>query len=466
VRACQIIEADAHGSFPAAIELLRSALETRLTRRERAEARFALAYARARTDDLERASDDLDELIASGHRHPTALYLDLWVKVKRRDDAAAAVRYEESSNELATRYHTRVMASLAFTRLGRGAAARREVDDAMHRFEQVKELGVLADWLPDQLHHYPIAVGVELLLEERVRDAEHRFGRALEAAADDPGRALAARIGLLLCRWREVRQGRSSLSVFEGDLQAVVEDCRNLGQDPDQLRDLCLWQAVACIIGWLRRPSYSGLPPEELARLRQRLRAVQDLDPGLSDTYLLDGLIGYRFGGDPERRRGLEALERSCQLGVSVPEVLLAVAEERGRAASPDRAVDDYVALVAAYLSERRAPLELRRRLLTQMASLGPFEPLLAEDLETVEDELPPSVEDLRTRARLMRRRIETMVAVGDPVAETAEVARLLQELDTAVSRLRQAESTLQQTEQQLLLRTGQLLLPDHTRGR
>jgi rhodanese-related sulfurtransferase len=74
VEAFGIIERNQLSYFGHAAGTLQGALGSgRLRRREAAEARFGLAYVRARSGRLRSASEDLDQLIASGHRDPYAL---------------------------------------------------------------------------------------------------------------------------------------------------------------------------------------------------------------------------------------------------------------------------------------------------------------------------------------------------------------------------------------------------------
>jgi rhodanese-related sulfurtransferase len=474
VEAFGIIERNQLSYFGHAAGTLQGALGSgRLRRREAAEARFGLAYVRARSGRLRSASEDLDQLIASGHRDPYALHLDLWVKVQQGDDEAAAARYQESSEQLARLLPSRELASIASLRLARRALAARKLDDTLKRFSEVRNLAVLAARLPEGLEDLPTAFAVEALQDDRVPDAADRFQRAAAAAEPGSDQALAARLGTLLCRWRQ--RGGPLPEGFQDELAATAEQVRagigaaepDDGDDPDErrllLRNLLLWQAVACIAGWLSRPEGRGLPASERARLYRLLEELRRVDSSLADPYLLDGLVGYAFASsDTERDRAVEALEQARLLGVRLPEVVSILAREQGRTGSSAGGPEEWADAVRRYLSDPRAPLELRRRLQQLAAGLTRHAPLLREDLELAEFQVVPTLGDLQNRGLVLQRRVRRLLLLGPPDAgwgPAREVDQLMEQLQTATQSLESAAKAFTRVEWELIVRTGSLLL-------
>jgi rhodanese-related sulfurtransferase/tetratricopeptide (TPR) repeat protein len=472
VEAFELLQNNREQSFGAAATRLQGALAGRLSRRERAEARFGLAYARARLGQLRRATDELDQLIASGQRDPSTLYLDLWVKVRYGDDKEAAARYEEYQEVLARLPHSRYLASIAFLRLGRSAFAHRKVDDAIKRFDQIRDLTVLAGRVPAGYRQLPVAVGVELLLDNDVPGAADRFNRAAQGAEEGSELQLTAQLGSLLCRWRQDEAGRA-IGV-ERELTSVLERVRAgaaaAGADDERerwrllVRDLLLWQAVACVAGWQRLPLGQGLPAVERERLRQRIDELGRADPDLADPYLLDGLVGYAFGvPGPEQDRAVEALDQARNRGVDLPEVLWILAREQDRTGRPAGDPADWADPVRDYLSDATTPLELRRRLQLQEAGLTRHAPLLPEDLQVTQVQRVPTLQDLRNRSQLLQRRVRRLLGSGGGEDGNGTVAacQLLERLEAATRLLDDAANTFTDAEWELVALAGRRLLGD-----
>jgi hypothetical protein len=164
------------------------------------------------------------------------------VKVQQGDDEAAAARYQESSEQLARLLPSRELASIASLRLARRALAARKLDDTLKRFSEVRNLTILAARLPEGLEDLPTAFAVEALQDDRVPDAADRFQRAAAAAEPGSDQALAARLGILLCRWRQ--RGGPLPEGFQDELAATAEQVRagigaaepDDGDDPDERR--------------------------------------------------------------------------------------------------------------------------------------------------------------------------------------------------------------------------------------
>jgi tetratricopeptide (TPR) repeat protein len=431
---------------------------------------------RTRLGELQRASDGLDQLIAAGHRHPTVLYLDLWVKVRRGDNEAAAARYEQSADALGRILHSRSLASIAFLRLARRAVARRKVDDALKYFKEVRNLAVLADRVPEGLEDLPVAVGVEALLEGQVADAVDRFERAGDGAEQGSDRALAARLGSLLCRWWR-RDGRLPVG-FEEELAAVVDEVRAglQGADPDDRdlqerrrlhRDLLLWQAMARLAGWQGRWVGRGVPADERERLGELLDELLRVDADMADPYLLEGLVGYAFGAPgPEHDRAVEALQQASDRGVSLPEVLTILEREQGRGGRAAGRVEEWLDAVRGYLSDPRTPEELRRRLQRQVAGLTRHTPLLREDLELAQFQVVPTLGDLHNRSQLLQRRVRRLfppAAQGTGRDGAPDAERLMEPLQQATQLLGAAAQAFTTAELELLVLVGGLLLAGET---
>lgn len=429
------VDRDEPESLRVAAATLQDALEGGLRPRERAEARFGLAYALARLGAYQQASDVLDGAGGAKSKDGKVVALDLWLKVRLGLDDKAVELYEDAGRTVDDDTARRALL-VAYLRRGRRLAAMSQVDEARESFQQAGRLRRPGDPWRDDATDPGIAVGVMALLEGRLSEARYNFERAGESQAQEGGRpGLEARIGELLCDWRmrnDRGQRGSFRRHFDDDLGALVEEARAEGADRRLLSGLLLWHAASRIRDWRDLPVLQGLPPAERERLQQRLDKVREIDPDLGDAHLLGGLVALLFGEDgSERAEAFEALRQARELGVSIPEVLGVVEGTTDDAAQPS----------------------------------GRFPPLPDDDPGRPADRPAPlTVAELESRGRLAWRRAAGLRPrlTGDGLSGLRkEVDELLEDLERAVRWLRDGATEITRVERLLAVRTGEFRLND-----
>jgi rhodanese-related sulfurtransferase len=438
------------------------------------EAFFGLAYARARLGQLKEASTIIQALPPSSRREPALLHLDLWLKIEQQQHEAAATLWERTANErLQDHEESRRLAAHAFLALAREALAARDLDQALHRFEQVRGLGVLVERIPDTVGDYRILFGIEKLLEGDVTAAREAFWKAEEAGEQDGGGSPLPRLGVLLCDWRQA-DGTPDAD-FDRRLDAVIEAVRAAAR-PDAaeqerlLRDLLLWRAVATIAGWKRDLSPGqGLPGEEQQRFQAAVAEVRDADPAMPDPDLLEGLVGYFLaepGDRAARDRALHQLDLACDRGV----ILQDVQELLEGPVVADGGVEQYLSSVlGGYLRDTRVPSAARWQVRRHLSRFDRVQRLLEEDMRGADREFAASVDDLEARGQLLQERVSTLLlpelAKVDP-ERAEEVRGWLRRLQRNVALLSRAADAFTELEQRLVVLTGEFLLQDERGAR
>ena len=434
--AVSLIEHDEPDELAKAVPLLEDAIEGGLSSRERAEARFGLAYALARLGGYRQASEVLDEAGTARSRDRRARALDLWLKVKRGLDDKAVELFEAADGGIDGDGVRRAML-VAYVRRGRRLVESGEVDRGLESFRRAERLRRPGDPWHDNAADPGIAVGVMALLQGRISEARYRFeevGKARATQGSPP--ALEAWIGELLCDWRmrndPGRRGSSSRR-FDDELGALIEQARAQQADRGLLSGLLLWHAASLVREWRDRPALDGLPRAERQELERRLEQVRAIDPDVGDAHLLGGLVGWLFGEDgPERSHAFEALGTARDLGVNVPEVLVLVGDAPSAPAGP----------------------------------AGRFRPLGEDDAGWAgEGAAPMTVAELESRGRLAWRRAAASrprLRGDERLSELwQEIDRLLGELEGALRRLGDGAADVARVERQLAVRTSELQFPD-----
>ena len=364
----------------------------------------------------------------------------------------------------------RLIASVAYLQLGRMALRRREADRALHFFERVRELEVLADKVPRDVADHQVVLGIEALFDGQPEQARERFANARRAAQQEGSSVLYPELGLLLYEWRVTERPGGD---FDGRLWDQVQAVQAEAGGPEGglteqrrlLRDMLVWHAVSGLFAWLHLPAGGGLSPTDFDELRQRLRRVSEVDPEIADPDLLGGLIQYYFATDEdERARAVALLEQACEKGVNVPEVNLLVGREHALAEAAEESVEHFLAVVKSYLGEQSVPAKLRRELQERLSKLERFKRLADVDVERGEADMAPSVDNLHGRAELMRRRVERIVKprlTGVATADAEKVSGILRELEGTTKTLSETAQELEKSEQSLMLATGEFLLKE-----
>jgi rhodanese-related sulfurtransferase/tetratricopeptide (TPR) repeat protein len=508
--ALEIIEKDQTASFPEAEQLLSQAKDTGLKARDLAEARFALAYVRARLGKFPDATAVLGELLGSGQRSREALYLHLWLLVRQELYEEAQRSYDESAQALGDLLQTKLLAGIVLLERGRYFLSRSRTDEALAFFDRLRKLQVpeLADRTPGDIEDHQVVLGIQDIFEKKLTEARGRFAAAEKSAAAAGKSTLHARVGLLLCQWRESerpeldeeigkvvkeaeREGRiaareaappaaaaaarpkprkgeappgpADATDAREATEAEAAEPRKLGERELFLRNVFLWHAVSLLFVWMGLPEKKGLPAAEFQKLNERLAKVRAADPAMGDPLLIEGLLRYYFAQQlEERNAAVRQLERACETDVTLPDVIHLVNCEKKLAQLYQEALKNYLELVRSYITESRVPLRLRRQLQQRLAQK--FRELGAVDLAQVEEETVPTLEELQARSLLIRSRLERLVRPRLARAAAAEAERidgLLRGLQSATQTLSKTATEIETTEQDLMVVAGEFLLEE-----
>jgi tetratricopeptide (TPR) repeat protein len=470
-KALAIIQHQDLDNFPRAEELLTAALVAGMRRRDIAEARFALAYVRARLGRYFEAAGVLADLIASGNREPAVLYLDLWLQSYLKDHDKVEQIYFENRDALEEFPDTKLIVGIAFLHKARQHWSQKQVESALHYFAELRKLGVLTEEIPSHIDYHQVVLGIMALFDKKIEEARQHFRGAENAAQGDNKSPVPAQLGLLLCDWRaadnpdiDERLGQALAAMPVADKFLTPEDlpetpialcpfcgkkykfnrellgknakckeCKkvfpleiepsakpsadapgmaqpNLDKESLLLRNALLWHAISLLFAWRKLPGKKGLPVPEFKKMKDRLHRIRRVDADMGDSYLMEGLLAYYFAGtDDDRTLALKILEKATKSDVNVPEVLNLVLCEQKLAHLRKNSVQLFLELLKSYLTDAGVPEHLRRELQERLAPFSAFK-MGPIELAKGEDEAAPSVQDLQNRGALIHRRVTTIV--------------------------------------------------------
>lgn len=490
LEALEIIERDDRHNFPQAEELLKAALISGLRARDIAEARFALAYVRARLGQYPEAAAVLSDLLTMRAPDQETIYLALWLHSRQGQHEQVEALFNEHNSLLGDLLDTRLIAGITFLRQARLLWSRRQVSGAIHYYERLRALEVLQDQIPSHIADHQVMLGIIALFEKNLEEAQKHFQGAVDSARQEKRATTAGDLGLLLCRWRSGgipdvdadltnivaameekerlvitcdscgRKHEMSLHSMEGritckgckrELAPGGLNCRLLtgageeasqgGADKDSrdrpelreahllLRNVLLWHGISRLYTWQGLPARSGLPESEKERLNRRMAKVTAVDGEMSDPHLLRGLVAYYFAADDaERQTALELLGTAQKQGVHLPEVLILLERERRLAALQRDALQRYLVLVKNYLTDPGVPEHLRQELRERLERFSRFKDLGEIDLLQGEYDTAPSLRDIQARGAILRRRVHTIIKprLSEASADDAEALEML----------------------------------------
>ncbi|MFH1463066.1 MAG: hypothetical protein ABIO70_01640 [Pseudomonadota bacterium] len=453
-----------------AASLLSQAVGGGLSAADLADARFALAWVRARLGRLDEALAGLAELGEERSQDRETRYLALWLRSQRKKEGRASeiLRDYEASPDLAGFEQSDRIAAIAYLERALAHWRQHETEAALGLFDRLRALGQLAEHIPTDLADHQLALGLDELFDKKVTAAEERFRSAVAAAKDQGRPTHHAELALLLCAWI-----KESLPDIDGDLGRKIDEMEPPGpaaqaRDARLYRNLLLWHAVSLLFVWARLPAKGGLSEAEKERMFQRLARLRGVDPDLGDADLLEGLVRYYFAGDDdeERLRGLEALKRAMQHEAKVPDVVQLIAREDKVAKALREAMGSYTSLLERYLRDGSVPEALRdevRR--TLMERHRRFHDLPEVKTQAPADAVEPSVETIRSRGKMLHSRIGKIVKpklkrTANPKA-AEQIDALLGDLDAKAKAVEEVAKELEGTEQRLMLRTGEFLIEE-----
>lgn len=495
LRAVPLLASDEREKLQEAERLLSEAVTAGLRKRDLAEARFALGFVRGmlgrdEKSKYQEAATAIAELKATRDHDPETAYLDLWLQSRLENHDNVCELYDAHAEKLGDRLQAKLIASISYLHKAGEHWRRREVERALEYFDFVRDLGVLRSQLPGQVNDLQVVNGIQAVFDDRLEDARASFAGARDRARERGASTVEADLGLVVCDWKA-----GDMAGVDGALSAIVQELETRASDaattssgrdenasPDAeemtaeqqeeklLRSNAgLLFAVSLLVEWLARlPARGDLPDDEHDELRRRIARVLDADPDFGDAYLVLGLIDYYFAaGEAQRSSSIDTLDEGTgkARGIKLPEVLDLIERERRLAEEERDALSRYLTLVGAYLTDSGVPLELRVELKRRLEELARYRELGEIDLTAEEHAAAPSIDDVRNRGSLLRQRIHRLVAPhlrGRPGDDGTEVLKnLLESLDAATKVVAEGVEELQLAEHDLMLRTGEFLLPE-----
>lgn len=463
--AIQLLSSGGNPALTQAEALLNQALNGGLKDAEVREARFLLAYVKAR---LGRHGDSLLLLSDSNHNSLESLYLQLWLTVKEKRWEEAERLCFSHGTQLAGYLKGKELMGIVYLELARHAMARNQHERALDCFQKVKSLGVFLDQVPEHLADLEMVLAMSALFEgiEKCPIARERFDGARKSAESSGKSSLLPRIGLLLCDWRQQERPDidSALGTIVDQVKAASADEKS--EAASILPTITLWYAVSLFYQWLRRlPEKKGLPLKEREVLEQRLGAARQQAQKEGDPYLLGGLVDYYCAPDEKRRLGaVELLRKAIDLGVNLPEVLYLVQCEDRLAELSKHRFETYMALLRGFLADPGVPLELRRELVEHLRKFERFKNL-EEIPESDEAATAPSVRDVAIACELLEDRMQRIFRGYDNPATRSTVEELLGGLRKTRDELNRTVGELGKTEQRLMRVAGESLLPEEAQA-
>ncbi|MFM9966076.1 MAG: hypothetical protein ACKV2Q_33260 [Planctomycetaceae bacterium] len=472
--AMQIIQLDHRPRFPHAEELLEQSLLAGLRRKDIARARFALAYLRGVLGEYEEAATVLGELEKSQATidRPTA-YLMLWVQSRLKNHERVERVYNEHAKLLTNYQQTALIVSISFLAQAQLRWARRETAGAMHYFDAVRQLGVLADEIPNHIDDHEVVMGTLALFEKNTDQAKKHFDASIAAASQRNKPTHPGQLGRLLCDWRtgdmaaideplgrvlaemqpkKKDEGAPVLaecphcaksyrvkpdyvgrkvqckgcrrrfvvepSQDQADAAAPTKDDakdshdRLLSEDELLLRNVRLWHCLTRLLVWMRFKERSGLPDAERKTLKGRLLLVTQMDPDFGDPHLVGGLIDYYFSQDDEQRKqAVEQIQQAIQRDVHVPEVLQLIDRENKLAALSQQCVTYFHQLAQNYSENPEVDPELQDKFVRLMNRHAKVRELGTLRAMPKADSLAPSLENLQGRGQILQTRVKNIVS-------------------------------------------------------
>ena len=90
--------------------------------------------------------------------------------------------YSEYEDVLHDYQQSALIVSISYLALASIRLARREINGALHYFEQVRQLEVLADEIPSHLDDHEVVTGIVSLFEKNGDEAKKHFKAAIDTA--------------------------------------------------------------------------------------------------------------------------------------------------------------------------------------------------------------------------------------------------------------------------------------------
>lgn len=478
-QAIMIIQENIESKFPHADKLLGQVVTVGLKKQDLEEALFAQAYLKARLQKYSEATAIIENLKNNAEKTREIIYLDLWLQHQQKQHKEVDKIYCQYAKVLEDFLDTKLIAGIAYLHLGQQHWERREIAAALNFFEQLQQLNKLTEYIPKHIDNHQIILGVMALFDGRFEEARKSFDGAVEMAQKAGKPTYEGELGQLLCKWRECnhpdiddelgtvieKMEKSTEIIKKIEEQSLdLEDAKVL-----LLRNALLWHAVSLIFNWRLRHEKTGLPKEERELLAKRLLKVKTIDPKMADPDLLRGLLEYYFAYEANRDEAVNALKQAQQHGMNIPEVMNLLDRDEKQREREKKVLDLFLELLKRYLNDKSIPFEIRKRLNEHLHKFSRFRKLTTEiKIGTREEETLATLQDLQTRGQLLRNRIDKIVKpkLGGMKSEDSQMIQAtLEDLNKTTEILVKEKEHLEQTEQDLMLKTGEFLFQEEDKS-
>jgi hypothetical protein len=459
---------------------LNEALTTGMKNKDIAQARFLLAYARAKMGRYAEAAAVLADLKKEDYEEREIVYLDFWLQHHLEKYEKVERIHQKHKVLLKGFLQTNLIAAIAYLYKARTHWKRREIETAIHYFDMMRELNELTEEIPSHIENHQVVLAVTALFDEDLGEARRQFSGALEKAKETSVSYLQARVGLLLCDW--IQKERADINSKLDELVPLMEKTHGCDKFLDQqtaekteikkpaemkmlFRNILLWRGISLIYKWFEYPKKMGLPDEQRKQLRERLEKVKLVDSEMGDPYLIDGLISYYFArDDEEREKAVEILQKSTEVEVNVPEVLNLIAREKRVKEFEKNILQRYLTHVKSYLTDKSVPEKLRAELKKQLSQRRQFKEIEDVELESPDDAVQPSIVDIQNRSSLWRTRMQKIVKgkiQRDKTEADEKLQSLLDGIEDASKSITKHTKHLVNKENRLMIKTGEFLIAD-----
>jgi hypothetical protein len=331
--AIPLLDSELRQDLTEAEQLLVESLAAGLSRRDTRDARFALAWVRAKLGQFDPAKygDALAVLSVSdrGAGDPAVADLRLWLLAKQGRHDEVLATFATHGDTLKDRPQNRALYAAALEHRAIDLWTRRDVDGAVRQLKKARHLRAGPQVHAPELVELLIEHGMRAITDEAYDAARSAFADAEKLVTGDQVQGVEARLGGLICDWRQ--GGRDTmLDRLRAEFDGLSRRRELRGADLDDARllraNVGWWYLVAMLEDWTRRlPAGGSLPWPDRELFLTVVRAVETADPELGDVIMMHGLIDHGLAVDAAAQsRALATLARSTRTakGVVLTEVL------------------------------------------------------------------------------------------------------------------------------------------------
>ena len=462
-----LLATNSSADFPKVEELLTESLTAGMGKTDVAEARFQLAFTRARMGKYTEAEAVLADSERASEPGGEGAYLRLWLLARLRKHEEVEGYYEKRRGLLKGVLDADRLVGITFLHLARKHWSRKQAEAALAYFDKLRALNVLTEHIPADMGDQRIVFGLMALFDEDTKKAQAHFTAARDAAVAEKKSPHASSLGLLLCTWRE-----EELPQIDDELTDVIDRTETaMGKnrsDEDRLLlgHLRVWHLLSLLISWMIRPRATALTAEDEMEFNSRAEAAERAIPKAGDALLIRGLMVYFLSDrDSAARDGaVDILAAALDRDVNLPEISLIVDREKERRKRRLETVSTYHDVLASYVSDQAVPAELRKALIKRFSTDDRFQDLGEITIHEGPAENAPTVQDLLIRVKSHGGRLHSIVK--DVLNQASpEVAKQLdstfQQLDQTNDEIVAKTREIENLEQKAMLAVGEVVIAE-----